>query len=140
MLYCALSYWGWGETMKLLKCLLPLLFAAAAYGQAGLGSIQGAITDSSGATIPNANVTIRQTTTNVERSTVSNDSGLFTFASLVPSQYTLTVTAQGFKEKQVENLTLNSFQVLTVGNVALEVGDGPSTTVTRNGRTADRQR
>jgi hypothetical protein len=104
--------------------------AAAAYGQAGLGSIQGAVTDSSGATIPNANVTIRQTTTNVERSSVSNENGLFTFASLVPGQYTVTVTAQGFKEKKVENLTLNSFQVLTLGNLALEVGDGPSTTIT----------
>jgi hypothetical protein len=49
---------------------------------------------------------------------------------MVASQYTLSVSAPGFKAKTIENITLNAFQVLTIGSVALEIGDGPSTTIT----------
>jgi hypothetical protein len=112
------------------RLLLYLAAAWSAYAQAGLGTIQGNVTDTSGASIPNASVTLRQTTTNTERTTVSNDTGLFTFPSMVASQYTLNVSAPGFKAKTIENINLNAFQVLTIGAVALEIGDGPATTIT----------
>ncbi len=101
------------RTVLLAGCLLSL--SPGLSGQAGLGSIQGIVGDSSGAAIPNAAVTIVQNSTNSERSTVSNESGLFTFPSLVPSVYTLTIIVPGFKVKKLENLSLNNFQVLSLG-------------------------
>lgn len=118
--------------MKRILVLTGGLFGCslAAFGQAGLGSIQGIVGDSTGATVPNANVKIVQTSTNAERSTVSNDGGLFTFPSLVPSEYSLTITAAGFKVRKIDNLLLNNFQVLSLGKIDLEVGEGPATTIT----------
>jgi hypothetical protein len=110
--------------------ILAAILAAAAYAQAGLGSITGTVVDSSDARIPGATVKVVQLSTNSERTSTTNDAGIFTLPSLVASRYTLTVTASGFKEKKLENLDLNAFQTLSLGNVVLDVGTGPSTVVT----------
>ncbi|MBI4877569.1 MAG: carboxypeptidase regulatory-like domain-containing protein [Acidobacteria bacterium] len=105
-------------------------FCGLVFGQAGLGSITGAVVDSSDARIPNAAVKVVQLSTNSERTTTTNEAGLFTLPSLVASKYTLTITASGFKEKKIENFDLNAFQNLSFGSLVLEVGTGPSTVVT----------
>ncbi|MEK7993041.1 MAG: carboxypeptidase regulatory-like domain-containing protein, partial [Planctomycetota bacterium] len=115
---------------KVLALALGLIaLCGFAFGQAGLGSISGTVTDSSDARIPGAIVKVLQLSTNSERTTTTNDSGLFAFPSLVASRYTMTVTAAGFKDKTLENLDLNAFQTLSLGNIVLDVGTGPSTIV-----------
>lgn len=108
-------------------CLLS--FTPMLRGQAGLGSIQGIVVDASDSHVPGASVRLIQTSTNFERTTAANEAGLFTFPSLVPSAYVITITAPGFKEKKLENLQLNAFQVMSLGRVQLDVGEGPSTVV-----------
>jgi hypothetical protein len=110
--------------------LLAILFAPYALPQAGLGSISGTVVDSSDAIIPNASIRIVQISTNSERTTSTNDAGLFTLPSLVASDYMMVITAPGFKEKKIENLTLNAFQTLSLGRVMLEVGTGAATVMT----------
>src|SRR5262249_3044379 len=67
--------------------------------------------------------------TNSERSTITNEAGLFTLPSLVASRYKLTVSLPGFKDKIFDNLELNAMQSLAMGAIVIEVGSGPSTIV-----------
>ena len=101
---------------------LTFLAAAIGWGQTGLGSVQGTVVDSSDATVPSAAVKITQLSTNAERATASNETGLFTIPGLVASRYTMSIVATGFKEKKIE-IVLNAGQVLALGRVPLEVGD-----------------
>src|SRR5205823_1646931 len=82
-------------------CLL-LVFAlgsaGVAFAQAVSASLVGTVTDSSGAAVPNAKVTITETNTSVSRSTNCNESGNYTFSDLPPGTYTVTAEQPGFKK------------------------------------------
>jgi hypothetical protein len=116
--------------------LLLGFLPAVLFGQAGLGTITGVVVDHSGAVIPGAQVKVVQLSTKTTRDVVSNAKGIFDLPSLVPGQYTLTVKSQGFKEETLDNIIINGFQELDLGQIALEVGAGPATSVTV---TADQQ-
>ncbi|MCL4402670.1 MAG: carboxypeptidase regulatory-like domain-containing protein [Acidobacteria bacterium] len=106
------------------------MLAGPAFGQAGLGSISGTVVDSADAVVPDATVKVVQLSTNTERVTVSNAMGLFSIPSLVASRYKITISARGFKDKVLEDVTLNAFQTMTLGRLMLDVGSGPATVVT----------
>ncbi len=110
----------------LLMCALP----ASVFGQAGLGTISGTVVDHSNAVIVGAQVKVVQLSTKSTREVTSNAQGLFDLPSLVPGQYTLTIKASGFKEELLENIVINGFQKLDLGQITLQVGAGPATTVT----------
>src|SRR5215472_660915 len=80
---------------------LALLFCTAlAFGQAVTGSMLGTITDSSGATVPNARVTIIEVNTGAIRTANSNESGNYSFADLPPGNYKVAVELTGFKKEE----------------------------------------
>ena len=113
-----------------LRLVVLLAFAQLmAFGQSGLGSIAGSVLDTSKASIPNATITVVQVSTNTERTTTTNEAGMFTIPSLVPSTYTLKVSAPGFKEQTVSNLELSGFQNMTLGAITMEVGGGAATVI-----------
>lgn len=114
------------KSMNLTKRLLAVaaFLPVLTFAQAGLGSISGTVVDSSEAVVPNATVKILQLSTNSTRTTTTNDQGYFTLPSLVASKYTITVSAPGFKDRTIENVDLNAFQTMTLGNIALEIGSG----------------
>ena len=94
----------------LLLCLSVFLFATATKAQtAGSGSIQGTITDASGARLPNAMVTLTDPTTQVALTTKTSSGGDYAFPNIRVGTYTVTVTAPGFES------------YISTGNV-LEVG------------------
>jgi hypothetical protein len=107
-----------------------LLAAAPLFGQAGLGSITGEVLDSTGARLPHATLRLLETSTQTVSTTMTNDVGLFNFPSVLVGHYTLTISSPGFKEKQLANLALTAFQQLSLGQISLEVGQGPAETVT----------
>jgi hypothetical protein len=88
--------------MKHLFAPWAALFALAAsgmlYGQAVTGSLVGTVTDATGASVPNARVSIVEASTGVARSTVTNESGNYTFPDLAPGRYTVNVEQTGFKK------------------------------------------
>ncbi len=98
--------------------------------QAGLGTINGSVIDKSGAVLPGAHIRIVQLSTKSTRDVVSNAQGIFDLPSLVPGQYTLTVTAPGFREEKLDNITINGFQELSLGQITMEIGSGPATQIT----------
>jgi len=117
--------------MKSLFRLSLCAFACASfvYAQGGMGALTGTVVDSTGSAVPGATAKIVQTSTNAERTVTSNETGLFTLPSLVPSNYTLTISATGFKQKTLDQITLNAFQTLALGRIQMEVGDGPATVI-----------
>ncbi|WP_158751470.1 carboxypeptidase-like regulatory domain-containing protein [Acidobacterium sp. S8] len=76
---------------------LGLLLAPLAQAQSDNASISGTITDSAGAVLPRATVTIRNEATTEVRSATSNDGGFYTVTNLAPGTYTVRIEAQGFE-------------------------------------------
>src|SRR5271157_3208861 len=82
---------------------LAVLLPAALLAQVETAtSIRGLVKDFSGALVPGANVTIRNTGTNEERTTTTTDtSGFYAFPSLLPGTYNVVVTHPGFRRAEV---------------------------------------
>lgn len=98
------------------------------------GSIQGSVTDQSGAIIPGATVTLTDLGTNNVLTTTSNSSGVYAFNGLAPDRYSLTVEQSGFNKKTIGSLQIIPEQPNSV-NVQLEVGAAQQT-VTVSGNEA----
>ena len=75
-----------------------LLLSSTTYGQTGTSGITGVITDEQGKAIPGAKVTLTNSGTNATRTTVTNDSGVYTFDLLPPADYRIEVEAKGFRK------------------------------------------
>jgi hypothetical protein len=97
-------------------------------------SIQGTVTDPTGAIIPGATVTLTDNSTNHTVTTTTSGSGVYTFNALPPNQFTLTVTAPGFKKKTLSNVQVLPEQANAV-NVTLNLGQ-TTQTVTVSGAQA----
>src|SRR5438309_775127 len=76
--------------------------AGSLLAQSDLGKISGFVKDPSGATVPNAKVTIRSNT-GVERQTTTNESGYYVITNVPPGLYTMTVEASGFQKFESTN-------------------------------------
>ncbi len=84
------------------------------------GSIQGTITDQTGAVIPNANIQITNQATAHTSTLTSNSSGAYNSGALLPGTYVVRVGAKGFKTSEL-TVTVQ-VGVVTSGNVTLELG------------------
>ncbi len=69
--------------------------APGAYAQSS-AEVSGIVTDATGAIVPSAAVTIRETSTNATRQVNANGDGLYEFTNLVPGHYKITSTVAGF--------------------------------------------
>jgi len=78
---------------------LLVLSLGIAYSQAVNATLLGTVTDSTGAVVANAKVTITEVTTGVKHSGQTNDSGNYTFADLPPGSYAVEVDQTGFKKE-----------------------------------------
>lgn len=83
-----------------------LLLATALVVQAQNSDLSGTVHDASGAAVSNARVWIQNTATNAERTTATNQAGVYALAALQPGTYSLSVAASGFETNRVENLIL----------------------------------
>jgi carboxypeptidase family protein len=101
--------------------LLLLLPAVTAGAQEFRGSLTGKITDSAGAALVGASVSVKNVETNIVNSTTTNEDGVYNFPLLQPGKYQLSVTQQGFKAAQRGNIELRVADRLTL-DVKLDVG------------------
>lgn len=107
---------------KVLYLSLAILVAGiTAFAQAGRGRLSGLVTDASGGDIPDAAVTLLNTATGIVQSTVTTGAGLYSFLSLAPGSYTLTVKKSGF-ETAVQTTVLVEVDRTTAVNVTLRPG------------------
>jgi Carboxypeptidase regulatory-like domain/TonB dependent receptor len=86
------------------------------------GSLRGTVTDSQGAAVAGATVTLVNTDTNRTMVSISSDVGLYEFNALEPAPYRLTVEAKGFKQKLLEHVVIIPEQPNGL-DLQLEVGD-----------------
>src|SRR5882762_848619 len=91
------------------------------HAQSTYGSIAGTVTDTSGATISDANVTLTNLGTSEKRTQSSGSDGLFTFVNLFAGQYRIDVEKQGFKHFVRTPITVEVQQSTHV-DAALQVG------------------
>ncbi|PYT26219.1 MAG: hypothetical protein DMG57_22350 [Acidobacteria bacterium] len=101
--------------------LLLSFCASLALGQIGTSTITGRVTDASGAVVPKVAVTLVNTNTNFQFSTVTNSDGLFRIQSLQPGPYRISFEATGFKRLTRDNIDLRVGDTLPI-DVTLEVG------------------
>ena len=102
-------------------CALAALYLTAASAQISTGTIVGVVEDASGAVVPNAQVTLRQTATGETRKTVTTASGEFNLPFLQVGPYTVSASANGFKTKTLSGITLRVDQTINL-RITLEVG------------------
>ena len=93
------------------------------------GSIQGTITDSSGAAVPGATVIIKSVDTNAAKTLTADSSGFYSLGPLNPGPYVVTVTASGFQGLEISTVIRTG--TATNGTFKLTVGQA-STTVEVN--------
>src|SRR6266511_1073296 len=109
-------------TLSLTLCLtLVAATFGTTFGQAVYGSVFGTVTDSSGAAVPNATVTITNIGANVSETTRTNGSGNYAQTRLNPGTYRVKVEAPSFKAAVVETVVVNVYTASTV-NVTLQAG------------------
>ena len=111
---------AWNLSWAALAALALLLCAMPSMAQQ-TSTILGAVKDSSGASVPGANITITSIETSVVRTTVTGEDGAYRVAGLQPGHYSVKIEKTGFKTATAANLTLDVAQELVV-NPTVEVG------------------
>src|SRR6516225_5037622 len=93
-------------TLVVVVSCLILLNANAVFAQSGNAQLGGLIEDSSKALIPGVTVTATNVDTNVTQTTLSNESGTYTFSALAPGKYKVSADLSGFKKVVNNELVL----------------------------------
>ena len=114
----------------ILSFLLLILATTQLFAQFG-ASLQGTVEDQTGAVIPNATITITQIDTQQQRVQTSSADGFYRFSELPPGNYTVAVTASGFKGSTQNNVGVAAETPRSL-DIKLTPG-GASETVTVNG-------
>src|SRR5262245_12748396 len=98
-----------------------LFVSTSLFSQSSNGTISGTVGDSSGAVIPGVTVTATNNATGVVTTVLSNDSGVYNFASLLPGTYKVSATLPGFQTQTFNEVQLGNAGQLRL-NFTLQVG------------------
>lgn len=109
----------------LIGCLAGALPAWAQ--STSTGTVAGTVTDSSGAVVASATVTLTDTATNTPRTATTNDAGRYIFVDVNPGTYNVEVNKHGFATTKIDNQEVKVGAALTL-NASLQVG-GTNTVV-----------
>ncbi len=102
---------------------VPALLSPSALAQAisvNGGAIQGTITDPSGASVPNAAITITSTDTGFKRTLTTDSAGFYSVGPLNPGNYQVNIVAGGFQGLSVSTVIRTG--TATPGSFKLSVG------------------
>ncbi|MCU1255673.1 MAG: TonB-dependent receptor plug [Candidatus Angelobacter sp.] len=111
----------------LLAIVLVFCSVPSAHGQVSGATLSGTITDTSGAVVSNAKISVKNVDTGVIRDATSNNDGFFTAPNLLPGRYEVKVSATGFDTAVNKSITLTVGarqtlnQILHVGQVSQTV-------------------
>jgi hypothetical protein len=113
--------------LSLFAFLIYVSSPVAVLGQSiSTGTIAGTVADPSKAAVVDAMVTLTDTSTNISRTTATNEAGRYVFANVTPGTYTLTINKAGFRLTKFNNQNVNIGSSLTL-NAVLEVGAASET-------------
>ncbi|HZJ45442.1 MAG TPA: carboxypeptidase-like regulatory domain-containing protein, partial [Pyrinomonadaceae bacterium] len=109
-----------GLFLPLLLLMVGLFLNSPVVAQS-TATVQGTVTDSKGAVLPNVTVTIRNRSTSFERTTQSDSQGNYQFAALPVGTYSIEARVDGFKTQVVDQMSVEVAKTL-VQNFQMEVG------------------
>src|SRR5215218_6664567 len=99
--------------------ILCAMITAHAQFRAG---VQGTISDSSGALVPDAKVILKDLETGKAQETNSSEEGFYRILGLAPGKYELSVEKAGYKKSLSENVTVRAENIQGI-DVILEIGE-----------------
>ena len=99
----------------LILCQLPALAQHAA------GSIAGTVADKSGAVIPGAKVILKSEATNSIFNGDTNGSGIFSFPTVLPGSYTVTISAPGLQTYELQHIVVTQGAAVGIPTITLQV-------------------
>ena len=100
---------------------LSLVIPSVATAQVLYGGIVGQVSDTSGASVPRATVTITNIDTGLMRTTVTNDAGAYSFTNVQAGRYDVKITLQGFREFVKTGVPVSVNEVARI-DAALAIG------------------
>ncbi len=106
-----------------------LLMSSQSFGQAVYGSIFGTVTDTTGAVVPNATITVTDSAKGTSVTASTNASGEFTVEHLIPDPYNVKIVAQGFKGYTQTGIQLFADTSTKIA-ASLTIGDAAGESVT----------
>lgn len=112
---------GYSAVFAGLLLLQGLMIPARLTAQGITGSVTGTVTDSSGAVIADATVTVRQIETNSIKTITTSSAGTYTITQLQPGHYSVKVEKTGFKSNTQTGITLTIDQTVQI-DAQLTVG------------------
>ena len=98
---------AWRVLVLLLSVLLALN-PSHSRAQAIFGSVNGLVTDASGAAVPNASITITDTDKGTTKAVVTSGSGEYLVHDLIPDHYKIKIEAQGFATAESDVITVSA--------------------------------
>lgn len=108
--------------------LVLALCCGPVQAQRFLGSIQGAVSDGSGAMIPDATVTAEELSTHYKSTSKTNAAGAYSFPALNPGTYSVTATADKFGADTRTNIVITAGATQTV-DFSLRIGGATESVV-----------
>ncbi len=118
---CSLLCVRLSQICRLSLLLMLLATLGMAFGQEVRSSITGRVSDTTGAAVPDVNVTITNQQTGVKVHTVTDGSGNYTVPELDPGFYSVTAEKNGFRQETSTGLQLLAQQTLR-SDMKLQVG------------------
>ncbi len=108
-----------------------LSFSSFIYAQAlgNAGTISGAVTDPNNAVVAGADISIKNAVTGFERTTMTDDEGIYSFSNVPPNNYQITVSANGFQDTAQNIVVRNAVPMQVPISLAIS---GANATVTVN--------
>jgi hypothetical protein len=116
---------------RILLAVLYLMGTLALHAQSNLGTIQGTVSDSTGAAVVDAQITVTNTGTNVAQQSRTNNQGIYVVPFVQPGNYSVTAAQTGFETANHTGITLHVDDNLTI-DFNLKVGS-TTTAVTVSG-------
>src|SRR5438477_584417 len=109
------------RTHRRLGILAAALLSTALHAQEYRGTLNGTVSDQSGARVPGATVTVLNPETGVSTSAQTNAAGAYVVPFIVPGTYTITVSATGFKQATRDNIEVHAGDKIQA-DMKLEIG------------------
>lgn len=110
--------------LSVLVFFMAALFSVVRLNAQAVTGINGTVTDTTGAVIPGAHVTVTNTATGVKSETVTSSAGTFTIVGLNPGNYSVVVESRGFKTARANVIV----QIARVSTASFKMTVGATTT------------
>jgi hypothetical protein len=108
------------RTTLIIGALLAVISPGFAFGQGFQGGLRGSVKDSGGV-VPGVDVTMTNESTDIARSTTTNERGEYVFTNVDPGTYKIKVALQGYKTIEQQGIRIGTQQFLTL-DLTMEVG------------------